>query len=51
MLQLEHGLVTSDDPTDVLRRPVSQLLAELEPTFAVFFFLKRFSAVGPCGKL
>ena len=48
MLQLKHGLVTSDDPTDVLRRPVSQLLAELKPIFAVF---QSFSAVGPCGKL
>ena len=37
VLQLEHGLVTLQDPTDVLRRPVSQLLAELKPTFCCFF--------------
>ena len=36
VLQLEHGLVTSDGPTDVLCCPVSQLLAELKPIFAVF---------------
>ena len=36
VLQFEHGLVTAGNPTDVLRRPVSQLLAELEPIFCCF---------------
>ena len=36
MLQLKHGPVTPDDPTKVLCRPVSQLLAERN-AFLLFF--------------
>ena len=50
VLQLEDGLVTPDDPTQVLRRPVSQLLGRAQRPF-LFCFFQRFSAFRPCGKL